>query len=212
MRYDKAGKCIPKDNPGLLVDLYQPDEFSLLKLTYRYYKLLSLLEKAQDERLPILSGGNYSTAEEYETLDESLQQQQFIWIKEQLSWLGIPTDGENWDADPLNPVNPDHWIGVYFHLVESAKEELLQFLDSHIGPLSKDEAAELKSLYHKFLVTHSPRDPAVKLKGSIKKIQEFLVNHGFPYRVYSKKCMREGKQRNWWHIERVDDSSQETSN
>ena len=207
--FDRAGSFLPKDNPGILVDLYQPDKYFSLKLTYQYYKILSMLERARDERLHVLLKEKCAM-EESETREIELQRRQFVWLKEQLSWLGISTDREDWKTDPVNPVNPDHWIGIYFHLIDRAEEELLQFLNSHVGVLSKDEVKALKALYHQFLVVAVPGSPAIKLKGSVKKIQEFFIEYGFPYRLYSKKCSRNGKQRNWWFIERAGDSSQET--
>ena len=209
--FDRAGSFFPKDNPGILVDLYQPDEYFSLKLTYQYYKILSMLERARDERLHVLLKEKCTT-EECEIREIELQRRQFVWLKEQLSWLGISTDGEDWETNPINPKNLEHWIGIYFHLIDRAKEELFQFLNSHVGVLSEAEADDLKTLYHQFLVVAVPGSPAVKLKGSVKKIQEFFVEYDFPYRLYSKKHSRNGKQRNWWHIERADDSSQETSN
>ena len=167
-----------------------------------------MLEKARDERLRTLVKEKCSF-EICEAREEELQKLQFTWLKEQLSWLGLSTTGEAWELSPMNPINPDHWIGIYFGLMNNIREELLQFLDSNVGALNDLEVKELKSLYHKFLVTHSPRDPAVKLKGSVKKIQEFFMEYGIPYCLHSKKCSRNGKQRNWWFIERVGDSSQE---
>lgn len=209
IKSEKAGSCLPKENPGILVDLYQPDKYSCLKLTYQYYKILSMLEKARDERLSTLVKEKCSF-DICEAREEELQELQFTWLKEQLSWLGISTEREDWETSPVNPVNPDHWIGIYFHLIDRTEEELLQFLNSHVGVLSKDEVDALKTLYHQFLVVAVPGSPAVKLKGSVKKIQEFFIEYGFPYRLYSKKCSRNGKQRNWWFIERAGDSSQET--
>ena len=46
-------------------------------------------------------------------------------------------------------------------------------------------------------------NPAIATK------RHFQNLYGFPYRLYSKKCSRNGKQRNWWFIERAADSSQE---
>ena len=202
MRYAvKVGSSLVKDDGGLLIDLYTPDQYTKAKLTYNYYKMMSLLERAYDERRSILRQRSFPSEDAYEADEKQLQRQQFIWIREQLSWIGVPVDREGWAEHPFHPAKPTHWISTYFGLSEKAKQELLQFLDSHTGALSKGETNELKRLYHQFLAFSAPYDPDVKRKGSVKKIQEFFIRYQFPYRLFSRKCMRGGVQRNWWFIE-----------
>ena len=207
-----AGGVAIKDDRGLLIDVYEPDRYAKAKLTYNYYKMLSMFERAYDERRAKLRQNNYVTEEEYAKDDEFLQQQQFMWLKEQLSWIGISVGGEEWVKNPLNPLRTDHWIGTYFHISEKVKRELIQFLDNHVGYLDKGDADVLKELYRRVLVFSAPYDYAAKGRGSVRKIQEFFVQHQIPYRLSSKKCMHSGIQRNWWMIERLDRFAKESRN
>lgn len=202
VEYSRIGNAAIKDDPGILIDLYVPPRYTQDKLIYDYYKMLAMFETAQDEREERMCYEQFQDETEYQEFNSALQQSQYIWLREQLSWIGFNVGNPfNQNDNTLYPANGAHWINIQNGLFPAAKKELLDFLHSHSGILTEDQEKELKQLYRKFISLDFPPRKNTKLKGSIKKIQELFDLWNFPYKIESKKMTYNRKQRQWWILE-----------
>lgn len=187
-----------------MVDLYTAPPYTKSKVVYDYYKMLAMFEAAQNQRHEQLFSDEQAMQDEkaFESRERELMEGQFMWLLEQLSWMGFHIDGvEDRDTNPLHPANEQHWINVQNGRFPKAKENLLAFLHIHQGILTEAEEEELKQLYRTFISLDCPPRKDTKSKGSVKKIQETFRFWKFPYALISKKMTYRGKQRNWWVIE-----------
>lgn len=194
---------ISKQNQALMVDLYAPPPYTKAKVVYDYYKMLAMFETAQNQRIEQLFLDERALQDEkaFESREHELMDQQFMWLLEQLSWMGFNLDSvQGQSTNPLHPANEQHWINVQNGRFPEAKANLLNFLHTHQGILTETEEDELKQLYRTFISLDRPPRKDTKSKGSVKKIQETFRLWKFPYALISKKMTCQGKQRNWWVI------------
>lgn len=199
MRYANTGKIATKDNPALMVDLYTPPKYTKAKLVYDYYKMLAMFERVQNERWDQLFYNKQAMQSEdaFTKSEQKLISTQFMWLREQLSWMGLKPIG------PLDPSEDQHWIHVQTGAFPRAKDELLDFLSMHTGILTEEEERKLKQLYCDFVSLDRPPYQSRKEKGSVQKINQTFERKRFPYHLTSKKRTYLGKQRNWWILEHL---------
>ena len=199
MHYVSAGEVVTKNNPALMVDLYAPPKYTKAKLVYDYYKMLAMFERVQNERWDQLFYNKQAMQSEdaFTKSEQKLISTQFMWLREQLSWMGLKPIG------PLDPSEDQHWIHVQTGAFPRAKDELLDFLSMHTGILTEEEERELKQLYCAFVSLDRPPYQSRKEKGSVQKINQTFERKRFPYHLTSKKRTYLGKQRNWWILEHL---------
>ena len=198
------GNSIAKDNPFLLIDIYEPAGYAKSKLTYDYYKMLAMFERAQNERDSLLNGREFQTEEERDRAEKSLQEKQFIWLKEQLSWIGL-------NSEKYDPNSPTYWITTQTGRSEKSYDALMAFLSQYEGTsiLSVNEEADLKAFFCAWIQNIRPVHQYAKSKGSISIINRCFEEFAIPYQISSVKLTLNRKQRNWWLIEKVVDKSQD---
>lgn len=187
MSMTDAGAIPIKADPKLLIDIYEPSPYLSDKLTYAYYKMMSTLEKAQNERMEQLKDCRFDNLDDYQRAEEALSQQQFVWLKKQLSWIGV------------NDYDETCWI-TYEDMIK-ARKRLEEFLRDHNGVLKEGEQERLKNLFCVFVSNIRPARQYSKSKGSIAVINRCFKEVGIQYVIKSKKCTCYGKQRNWWIVE-----------
>lgn len=199
MRCANTGEMATKENPALMVDLYAPPKYTKAKLVYDYYKMLAMFERAQNERWDQLFYNKQAMQSEdaFTKSEQKLISTQFMWLREQLSWMGLKPIG------PLDPSEDQHWIHVQTGAFPRAKDELLDFLSMHTGILTEEEERKLKQLYCDFVSLDRPPYQSRKEKGSVQKINQTFERKRFPYHLTSKKRTYLGKQRNWWILEHL---------
>lgn len=187
-----------KDNPALLFDMYHPAVYSKRKLTYDYYKMMAMFEKAQNERFAIANMQGIKTESEYMEIEKQLQENQFMWLKQQLSWLGL-NDSEH------DPSNPKHWITSQSGQASRSYQALVKFLSAFEpgAVLSIGEEESLKELFRNWIQNVRPKHKDADSQGSIAVINRCFDDYRMPYRIESKKKMIERKQRNWWIIRKI---------
>jgi len=132
--------------------------------------------------------------------DIALMNSDFMWLREQLSWLGMSYSS---DDSPLNPHNPDPWI------TQHIKSVIVKFLESHIGMLDDDEESELKRLFMVFIRSVRPIHKYYHSKGSHQVITDCFTEFNIPYRIISKRATCNKKQQQRWFVENgLPDSSE----
>ena len=121
-----------------------------------------------------------------------------MWIREQLSWVGIAWNNED---SPLHPKNQDHWITEVSGSRAYYQAKMESFLSNHQGCLRIEYQNELKQIFQEFVQYYLPEVPYIDSKGSFAKIQE-CIRQFFPqYSLSRQNVMRfGGTKRNWWFI------------
>lgn len=203
MQYDPRGNQEIRNNPALLIDIYKPSEYAKRKLSYDYYKIMAMFEQAQNERIhkareACVEKGTILGENEYREIEEHLQEKQFMWLRQQLSWLGLD-DAEH------DPNDPEHWITSKLGQAPKARQELDAFLSKFkTGDiLSKEQEDRLKELYRNWIQNARPKHKDANSRGSIAVINRCFEDYKIPYHIESKKKMIAKKQRNWWVIEKL---------
>lgn len=112
-----------KNAHTLLTDMFCPSSYPKIKLTYEYYKAMAMFEKAQSERFSIAYEQGVEKEDEYEETENELQKSQFMWLRQQLSWLGF-------DDAKYNPRCPAFWITNQWGQTCQVKQALLTFMAS----------------------------------------------------------------------------------
>lgn len=189
-----------------LIDQYEPASYAKQKMTYNYYHLMSMFEQAQNERRKKIGTGidKETDAESYEKLDLKLQQQQFMWLKEQLSWMGFT-------SQEYDPTKPRYWITEQMGWAQASREKLHAFLSHNTGRfLTENEESYVKELFRTWIQNVRPVHRNANSKGSKAIINQCFQEFQVPYRIRSTNKSIKGRQRNWWSIERLDNSSQES--
>lgn len=196
----KRSASSPHTEEERLITAYSLTPFTNAKLAYNYYSFLALFEKAKNERDPALKKlGFYGDKDEREDeakvkaskkAEKQLANKQFMWLKEQLRWIGKEYDETRWIT---------YVTGTY----QEQRDKLQGFLAMHNeydGLLTEDEENQLKQLFRAFMREVKPIHPDTKSKGSLEVINRCLKEFEFPYFIESKRETRFGRQRRWWHI------------
>ena len=199
LRFFRFDKIKIKDAEYLLVDSYTPPGYAVKKITYDYYQMMAMFEGAYNERRTLKG-----IKEPYVVLDKKvekeLQRNQFMWLKEQLGWIGM-NDQEH------NPAKPDYWLSTWSKRTSQCKSELEHFLESHsVGEyLTEHEQGEFKKLVLGFIESIAPphADSQKNLKASLKYVNKWLTEFQMPYTVASEQKTIDKHQRNWWIIRKV---------
>ena len=194
------------DGKYMLIDQYEPASFAKDKMTYDYYHILSMFEQAQNERRRKIGNtiDKDKEPDKYKKADQKLQKSQFMWLKEQLSWIGF-TDQK------YDPSKPQYWITEQLGWAKASREELLAFLTTNAEKfLTSEEQEFVQKLFQSWIQNVRPIHKDANSKGSKAIINRCFQEFHIPYRIKSKNKSIKGIQRNWWFIEREDDSSQGT--
>ena len=189
----------PMYQDALIVDEFQPAKYVKRRVTYDYYKMMSMFEKAYNERIDMAKRQGVKSWEEYESIEKDLQQKQFMWLKEQLSWIGL-NDLEH------SPANPKYWITEQLGQASQTRQELISFLLAHGQQdlLTEVEEEKLKELFRAWIQDVRPKHRYANSKGSISIINQCLKEFRIPCRVETKKRSVKGKQRQWWTVKNLD--------
>ena len=189
-----------------LIDQYEPASYAKQKIIYDYYHWLAMFEQAQNERRKKIgtSIDKEKDSEGYEKADLKLQQQQFMWLKEQLAWLGFT-------SQEYDPTKPRYWIVEQMGWAQASREKLYVFLSHNTGRfLTENEEEYVKELFRTWIQNVRPIHRNANSKGSKAIINQCFQEFHVPYRIRSTNKSVNGRQRNWWSIERLDNSSQES--
>ena len=197
-RYPTDQWNVKEDSLVPLVDMYKPTPYATRKLAYDYYKMMAMFEQAQNERQRILERAGELNEKEKDRLEKSLQEKQFMWLKCQLSWLGLNTPEHD-------PAKPENWLTYQTGAERKAKQSLLEFLHerSFNDFLSEAEENDLKVLFCTWIQSVRPKHKDAGSRGSISVMNRCFEEFQIPYQVRSIKKTFEKKQRNWWVIEAI---------
>jgi len=172
-----------RGNPFLITDIFHLNNLVLKKIEYTYYHLMSFVESANN-----LKNENPL---EFSNIEESL------WIKEQLSWIGMEYNFDCWIPGSQVSASAQHTAKQRF-------EELLQLhcRDGRIRTaMNEVQEKEFKQAFLDFISTNYPRSIYAKRKPTPQTINNILRELEYPFKVSSEKRSINGKQRNWWFVE-----------
>ena len=149
---------------------FKINDIALRKLTYVYYEKMSWFEAIKN-------------AEE----DGKTEELEFPWIKLQLAWIGKKYD-------------VTHWISHERHI--ELKRELEDFLQSYSGEgyMPMEKKRRFKEVIKEYANTCRPKHKAAQKQSSCRTVNEALKDWGYPYRIESKKCSRNGYQGNYLRV------------
>lgn len=178
-----------------LADIYQPAKYPKRKLSYDYYQMMAIFEQAQNERFLMAKEQGIQTEKDYQAIEKDLRSQQFMWLRTQLSWLGL-------DVNQFDPHNPENWITSHSGQAQQDKQNLLTFLSTHSSgaALSEEEEQALKGCFQNWIQSIRPKHKDRNSKGSISIINRCFQEFSIPYQIENRRITIHKKQRNWWFV------------
>lgn len=123
--------------------------------------------------------------------DTALMNSDFMWLREQLSWISMSYTSTD---DPLNPHRPDHWI------TQQIKKVIIDFLEAHLGMLDEEAQEKLKELFMIFIRSIRPKHKNYNSHGSISIINACFAEFDIPYHITAKRARCDKKQIQRWFV------------
>ena len=112
-----------------------------------------------------------------------------IWLEEQLGWVGKTFDPSCWDS-------------IVFGKQPFARTQVEEFLESHLGILTKEYRDIFVHLIANYVKTIRPYPKEASSKFSFRTVQLILEKYDFPYTLSKKRKSINGKDAYWWIIDR----------
>ena len=184
-----------------LIDQYEPASYAKEKMTYDYYHLMAMFEQAQNERQNKIENsiGKNLDPQSYIKADLELWRNQFMWLREQLSWIGFT-------SQEYDPGKSQYWITEQMGWARSSREELYEFLWTNEGKILTEEEEDcIKELFRTWIQNIRPIHRYANSKGSKSIINRCFQEFNIPYSIKSRNKSIKGVQRNWWIIEKLND-------